>query len=128
MESRGARGLQEKSSIPDPIRFFKTWTTSASQGASHGFYRTEVSVNGCWYIFDITADQFGLPPVIVVDVIEDSLRYSPGLEAAVDAHVNDLQRELEKQRNVDASTLQPGVAHGTSQSSGSMSNISEGRI
>lgn len=71
-------------------------------------------MNGCRYIVDITADQFGLPPVIVVDVIEDSLRYSPGLQAAVDAHVNDLRRELEKQRHVDASTLQPGVAPGTS--------------
>lgn len=98
------------------------------QGACHGYYRTEVSVNGYRYIVDITADQFGLPPVIVVDVVEDYLRYSPGLQAAVDAHVNDLRLELEKQRHVDASTLQPGVAPGTSQSSGSMSNISEGRI
>ncbi|HFK1853781.1 TPA: hypothetical protein ACGW3N_000463 [Pseudomonas aeruginosa] len=98
------------------------------QGSCHGHYWTEVSVNGCRYIVDITADQFGLPPVLVVDAIEDSLRYRPGLQAAVDAHVNDLRRELEKQRHVDASTSQPAVAPGTSQSSGSMSNISEGRI
>lgn len=85
-------------------------------------------MNGCRYIVDITADQFGLPPVIVVDAIEDSLRYRPGLQAAVDAHVNDLRRELEKQHHVDASTSQPGVEPETYQSSGSMSNISEGRI
>lgn len=42
------------------------------QGSCHGHYWTEVSVNGCRYIVDITADQFGLPPVLVVDAIEDS--------------------------------------------------------
>lgn len=45
----------------------------------------------------------------MVDAVEDSLRYRPGLQAGVDAHVNDLRPELETQHHVEASTSQPGV-------------------
>lgn len=53
----------------------------------HGHYWVEMDVCGTPYIVDITADQFGLSPVIIADYSSLPARYEPGTQEIVDSHV-----------------------------------------
>jgi hypothetical protein len=49
--------------------------------AGHGHYWVEMDVCGTPYVVDITADQFGLSPVIIADYPNLPARYEPGNQA-----------------------------------------------
>ncbi|WP_408602136.1 hypothetical protein [Pseudomonas sp. PLMAX] len=53
----------------------------------HGHYWVELDMHGTPYIIDITADQFGLSPIIIADSLSLPARYEPGNQATVDSHV-----------------------------------------
>jgi len=53
----------------------------------HGHYWVEMDVCGTPYVVDITADQFGLSPVVIADYPNLPARYEPGNQATVDSHV-----------------------------------------
>lgn len=55
--------------------------------AGHGHYWVEIDVCGTPYVVDITADQFGLPPVIIAEYSSLPARYVPGAQETVDSHV-----------------------------------------
>lgn len=57
--------------------------------AGHGHYWIEVDVCGTPHVVDITADQFGLPPVIIADCSSLPARYEPGTQETVDRHVHE---------------------------------------
>lgn len=63
-------------------------------GARNGHYWLEVDVCGDRFIVDITADQFGLPPVIIERVEVMQQIYVPGNQKVVDCHVADMNKEL----------------------------------
>jgi len=61
----------------------------------HGHYWIEARKGEQSFIVDITADQFGLPEVIVAPLQDLPARYVPGDQAAVEAHALELQLEIE---------------------------------
>lgn len=63
-------------------------------GVGHGHYWLEADVQGDKYIVDITADQFGLPAVIVERIEVMVQIYVPGDQAVVNEHVLDLMKEI----------------------------------
>lgn len=71
-----------------------------SGGKLHGHYWVEGRTgNGEQYVADITADQFGYEPVIVLPLTEASLLYLAGDQRDVDEYV----REIESQIAMDCS-------------------------
>jgi hypothetical protein len=48
-----------------------------------------MDVCGTPYVVDITADQFGLSPVIIADYPNLPARYESGNQETVDSHVED---------------------------------------
>lgn len=64
-------------------------------GAWHGHYWVEGrTFTGKAYIADITADQFGFDPVVVLPLREARGNYVPGAQENVDWAVNELDEEL----------------------------------
>lgn len=53
----------------------------------HGHYWVEIEVGGTPCVIDITADQFGLPPLIFAEYSSLPARYEPGTQETVDSHV-----------------------------------------
>ncbi|ONC41442.1 hypothetical protein AQ914_18625 [Burkholderia pseudomallei] len=65
-----------------------------AMGTWHGHYWVEgESEDGCPFVADITADQFGWPPVVVLPLEAARERYQPGDDATCRLAVND---ELER--------------------------------
>lgn len=65
----------------------------------HGHYWIEIDIVGTRYIIDITADQFGLAPVIISDAASLEARYISGDQRTVDDHVEEIKftfRALQK--------------------------------
>ena len=59
-----------------------------AQGVSHGHYWVEArgeSVEQAW-VLDVTADQFGAEPVVMLPLATATARYRPGNQALVDEH------------------------------------------
>lgn len=63
-------------------------------GASRGHYWLEADIQGDKYVVDITADQFGLPPVIVERLEVMSQIYVPGCQETVNEHVLNMMKEM----------------------------------
>ena len=63
------------------------------RGAGYGHYWLEVDTGDGRYILDITADQFGGPPVLV-EPATGSQNYFPGNQQLVDEHYRRLEREI----------------------------------
>jgi len=63
-------------------------------GVRNGHYWLEVDVCGDRFIVDITADQFGLPPVIIERVEVMQQLYVPGDQMVVDGHVADMKNQI----------------------------------
>ena len=63
-------------------------------GVRNGHYWLEVDVCGDLFIVDITADQFGLPPVIIERVEVMQQLYVPGNQQVVDGHVADMKNQI----------------------------------
>lgn len=64
-------------------------------GTGHGHYWVEARVDQLVLVVDITADQFGLPSVIIAPAGETPAQYIVGDQATVNLHVADLLREIE---------------------------------
>lgn len=65
-------------------------------GKRHGHYWIEgVSAAGVSFIADITADQFGYEPVVLMQPRAGRLRYQPGDATTVQQHVDRVAREFE---------------------------------
>lgn len=64
-------------------------------GAARGHYWLEVDIEGHRYIVDITADQFGLPPIIIERVEVMQQIYQAGDQSVVDRHVSEMLAELQ---------------------------------
>lgn len=71
-------------------------------GKAHGHYWVEVMIDEQCYIVDITADQFGLPEVIVAPAAEAPATYQPDDQLAVNAHVAELEAWLNPVGTVDS--------------------------
>ena len=67
-------------------------------GVGHGHYWVEAREGDQAFIVDITADQFGLPPVIVAPTDDLPARYIPGDQATVDEHAAELRHEIEAEQ------------------------------
>lgn len=63
-------------------------------GAARGHYWLEADIQGDRYIVDITADQFGLPPVIVERVEVMAQLYIPGCQETVNEHVLEMMKDM----------------------------------
>lgn len=63
-------------------------------GALHGHYWLEADIDGNRYVIDITADQFGMPPVIIERVEVMQQIYLPGDQVTVDEHVREMMDEI----------------------------------
>lgn len=64
-------------------------------GAWHGHYWAEVELqNGSRIVADITADQFGYEPVVVVPIGEASAQYVAGHQGTVDEAVAEIVEEF----------------------------------
>jgi len=70
-------------------------------GVPHGHYWIEVVTRDAILTVDITADQFGLPPILIrdVDSNEGGVRYLPGNQAEIDSLVAE---EMENMREREA--------------------------
>ena len=64
-----------------------------ASGRGHGHYWLEVLTDDGDYIIDITADQFGELPVLVVNAVANS-NYIPGDQKLVDSHLEELAKSL----------------------------------
>jgi len=62
-------------------------------GNRHGHYWLQVEADTGAFIVDITADQFGGPPVVVLPLHSND-QYMPGDQALVDEHFNQLSAEI----------------------------------
>ena len=60
----------------------------------HGHYWLEADIQGDKFIVDITADQFGLPPVIVERIEVMAQIYVPGDQQVVNDHVLEMMKEI----------------------------------
>jgi hypothetical protein len=64
------------------------------KGAWHGHYWVEVTTpDGC-FVVDVTADQFGAAPIVVLPIEKAAAQYCPGDQAVVDAQVEEAVAEL----------------------------------
>lgn len=63
-------------------------------GVARGHYWLEADIQGDKYIVDITADQFGLPPVIVESIEVMGQIYVPGDQQVVNDHVLVMKKEI----------------------------------
>lgn len=63
-------------------------------GVAHGHYWLEAEIQGDRFIVDITADQFGLPPVIVERIEVMAQIYIPGDQQVVNDHVLEMMQEI----------------------------------
>lgn len=66
-------------------------------GVGHGHYWLEADINGDLYIVDVTADQFGLPPIIVERIEVMSRIYVSGCQETVDEHFLELKTDITKE-------------------------------
>lgn len=57
-------------------------------GVLRGHYWVELEVSGARFVVDVTADQFGYEPVVILPIEEARNRYTPGNQANVDAAVS----------------------------------------
>lgn len=64
-------------------------------GNRHGHYWLQVATETGAYIVDITADQFGAPPVVVLP-LHNNDQYMPGDQELVDKQFNQLFAEIEQ--------------------------------
>lgn len=65
-----------------------------AQGDWHGHYWVEVTTpDGC-FVVDVTADQFGAAPIVVLPIEKAAAQYCPGDQAVVDAQVEEAVAEL----------------------------------
>lgn len=59
-------------------------------GSAHGHYWVEAATDdGERYVLDVTADQFGGPPVVQMPLATASGIYLPGDQRTIDAHVSE---------------------------------------
>lgn len=61
----------------------------------HGHYWVEAQIGDEVFVVDITADQFGLPKVIVSPLDDLPARYIPGDQPGVDEAATELRLEIE---------------------------------
>lgn len=65
-------------------------------GVWHGHYWADVSLpEGDGFTVDITADQFGYEPIVVLPLDSARLRYRPGPQCEVDAALEVLAQEID---------------------------------
>lgn len=76
--------------------------TLGTDGRWHGHYWVEVAdVQGEQYVVDITADQFGHPPVRVIPVADAAASHRAGEQSTVDQAVQELVDDLQEQFVLD---------------------------
>ncbi|RMM39294.1 hypothetical protein QO021_28505 (plasmid) [Pseudomonas amygdali pv. lachrymans] len=63
----------------------------------HGHYWVEATAGEQAFVVDVTADQFGLPKVIVAPFADLPARYIPGDQEAVDGHAAELMLEIQSE-------------------------------
>lgn len=79
----------------------------------YGHYWVEVLADGQVYVVDITADQFGLPPLIVSPLRSLPAKYVNGDQVNVDEAVAELNREIAVDQDLDHMITDPaGTAQG----------------
>lgn len=71
------------------------------QNTGYGHYWVEARIGQLVLVVDITADQFGLPAVIVAPTSETPAQYIVGDQGTVNQHVGDLLREIEADARVN---------------------------
>lgn len=62
-------------------------------GRLQGHYWIEASVGEGTYVIDISSDQFGYPPIVMLSLAQSAKRYIPGDQHAVDGHVRQMQHD-----------------------------------
>lgn len=73
-------------------------------GGCHGHYWVEYHASaGAAFVVDITADQFGHPPVLVLEERDAACVYRPGRQDEVDLAVSWLEEDLDLGHEVAAS-------------------------
>ena len=65
-----------------------------AQGDWHGHYWVDVTTPDSCFVVDVTADQFGAAPIVVLPIDKASAQYRPGDQAVVDAQVEEAVAEL----------------------------------
>lgn len=65
-----------------------------AQGDWHGHYWVEVTTPDGGFVVDVTADQFGAAPIVVLPIEKAAAQYRPGDQAGVDAQVEEAVAEL----------------------------------
>lgn len=65
-------------------------------GVGHGHYWVEADIKGEKYVLDVTADQFGLPAIVVEPLANMAAYYFPGDQDLVNDHVVELMAEIAK--------------------------------
>lgn len=63
-------------------------------GVHHGHYWVEATNETTRWVVDITGDQFGEPPVLVMEKRLARARYRRGTQAVIDEHVRDTRAEM----------------------------------
>lgn len=64
-----------------------------SQGVKHGHYWLEVDTGTGQFIVDITADQFGAKPIVVLPLILNN-QYLDGDQQTVESHMAEILKEI----------------------------------
>ncbi|MBF6043382.1 hypothetical protein HBO10_25000 [Pseudomonas sp. WS 5503] len=64
----------------------------------HGHYWVEATAGDQAFVVDVTADQFGLPKVVVAPLEDLPARYIPGDQKAVDEHAAELMLEIQSEQ------------------------------
>lgn len=64
-----------------------------SSGVMHGHYWLAIKTQGCTFIVDITADQFGYPAIIVENETS-SIAYIPGDQENIDTHFEEVWQSV----------------------------------
>jgi hypothetical protein len=64
----------------------------------HGHYWVEATAGEQAFVIDVTADQFGLPKVIVAPFADLPARYIPGDQEAVDGHAAEVMLEIQSKQ------------------------------
>lgn len=67
------------------------------EGAPHGHYWVEVEYQGRIHVVDITADQFGLAPLVFAPKDSTPAAYVAGDQASVDAHVREMMSKIKEE-------------------------------
>lgn len=68
----------------------------APDGQMHGHYWVQLDLQGHVFVADITADQFGYEPMLLLPMAQAQLIYTPGDQRMTDETVKETREDIEK--------------------------------